>query len=489
MPGPSYYFTLFKKLQVLGHVPDATSHGTAAGLGGFTLATANDVFAGSNRGALLGATAAASPLWAVLNSRAMGNAGFTPVAVGGVNWPTMPVGSPPGWSDFQTAAPPPKLVATFADWINGGKINDIPTAVLAGIPPAIAAGERDPGVVPFVCSMPSDNGVRPGAVPGDFWATSLIFLVDPMTGGTVNPGALAATNEYFLVGVVGNRGNTGGGRFAATPGEAIEAAGWVMVWNSGTSPAVQLPALSNLDATSILGTYEQLFLDAGAYDVVGFRLDVQTVFDGLVAAIAASGVDLGGLTPEQWVHADGAHLCAKVLIRNHSESWPTLGSTPVMDRRIAQKNLAPFAVDLAVVDPDPAIHWRNFMVGDVIEFLHSMIPFDRELGTHRLHLRADVAKGIRVLLAVPPRSFARWFDVARLKGAERLAPGEAQKCNPPFKEAIVLALTGADAEIKLPALGREFLAMALGIQYRPTRTQAGPARSNWTPPYDGNAEA
>jgi hypothetical protein len=472
MPTPSYYFTLFKKFQILGHVPAGTNHGTAAGLGGFTLATPGDVFAGSNRGALLGATPAASPLWAVLNSRAMGNAGFTPVNVGGVSWPTMPVGSPAGWNDFQVSAPAPKLVTVFGDWINAGKPNDTPTGALGAAPPPIAAG-LDAGVVPFVCSMPGDNGVRPGAVPANFWATSLIFLVDPTTGATTNPSTLGAASEYYLVAVVGNRGNANGGRFASPAGETIEAAGWVMVWNSGMSPAVQLPALSNLDVNSIAGAYEQYFLNAGRYDVVGFRLNVQTVFNGLVAAIDASGADLGGLTPQEWVHAQGAHLCVKVLIRKASQSWPTLGSTPIMERRIAQKNLAPFAIDLSVTDPDPAIHWENFMVGDVIEFLAGAAQFDEELGRHRLRLRAELAGRMRVFLAIPARTFARWFDKAEIKGLEQLGAAEAQKLNPPFKRAVVLVMTGNEAIIGLPVLGKEFLAMSLGLQYRPGELKAG----------------
>jgi len=43
------------------------------------------------------------------------------------------------------------------------------------------------------------------------------------------------------------------------------------------SPGVQLPALSNLDVNSNNGVYGVYFLRAGEYDVVGFRLAVQTV--------------------------------------------------------------------------------------------------------------------------------------------------------------------------------------------------------------------
>jgi hypothetical protein len=48
MPGgPSFYFTLFKKFQVVNHVPDGTEHGAAAPVGNFNLIdpnAANGVF-------------------------------------------------------------------------------------------------------------------------------------------------------------------------------------------------------------------------------------------------------------------------------------------------------------------------------------------------------------------------------------------------------------------------------------------------------------
>jgi len=75
-----------------------TAHGTAAGTAGFSLAAPGDFNA--TKGALLGATPATSPLWAVLNSRAMGNNYPTTVNVGGVDWRTMPIGTPAGWNEY-----------------------------------------------------------------------------------------------------------------------------------------------------------------------------------------------------------------------------------------------------------------------------------------------------------------------------------------------------------------------------------------------------
>jgi len=476
MPNPSFYFNLFKKFQVLNHVPASTVHGSASPTGGFDLKNPAAVFGSSNRGSLLGPTTtpADSPLWAVLNSRAMGNAGFTPVNVGGVSWPTMPTGSPPAWNDFQVTAPAPKLVQVFADWIIAGKINDIPAGVIGAMPPPITSG-LTPGIDLFVCSVAGDNGDRPGTVPPNFWATSLIFLVDPSTGAIVTPSSLGAASEYYLTAVIGNRGNAAAGHYMTPSAAEVQAAGWVMVWNSGTSPAVQLPALSNLDVNAIDGTYGVYFLRAGQYDVVGFRLRVQTVFDGLVKAIGASGMDLGGLTPEQWVHAEGAHLCAKVLVRKLSDPWPVLGATPFTDKRLAQKNLAPFAIDLAVVDPDPNIIWRNFVLGDVIQMAAFTGGPDEELGRHTLTVQTKLPEGVAGLfLAVPERSFARWLKKGSLGNLKRASEDELRGVKPPFPEHVILALPPGQATFEVPPLGEEFLALSIGVQYSARRLKPGP---------------
>ena len=474
MPGASYYFALFKRFQIIGHVNAQISHGRpTAPTGGFDLKDPHAIFASSNRGALLGSTTnpADSPLWAVLNARAMGNSSAT---VGATTWPAMPIGNPPGWSDFQTAAPAPKLVDVFADWIAAGKVDDIPDDVIAAMPAPIAA-PLDSGVVLFACSVAGDDGTRPGTVPADFWSSSLIFLVDGRTGATVNPGELAAANEYWLTAVIGNRGGTSGGRIQYPAQPKVESAAWVMVWNTGTSPAVQLPALSNLDVNSTNGVYEVYFVRGGHYEVVGFRLNVQTAFDGLVRAIAASGTDLGGLTPQQWVHGQGAHLCVKVLVRQDTELWPRLADTPFTDRRLAQKNLAPFAIDLSVSSPDPNIVWRNFMMGDVLRAVRRSPKFPW-LGSHRLGIRLKgAAEGLGMYLAIPERSFRRWWGKRAIDGFTVIDAAKLRdRRTPPFPRHVVLVPTGKESWLEIPALGRKYLAMSLGIEYSPRNLKPGP---------------
>ncbi len=79
---PSFYFTLFKKLQVVDHVQDGTVHGAAGGGGtGFDLTDPNaplGVFS-PTPGVLAPGdpTPADSPLWAVLNSKVAGNPDFS----------------------------------------------------------------------------------------------------------------------------------------------------------------------------------------------------------------------------------------------------------------------------------------------------------------------------------------------------------------------------------------------------------------------------
>ena len=480
MPEPiSYYFNLFKKFQVINHVPEGTVHG--AGLGGFNLSDPNSVFGNSNIGALLGGTTnpSDSPLWAILNSRATGNSAFAPVAVGGKNWPTMPADPlNQAWNDLQVAASP-KLVDAFGSWISAGKVNDIPASVIASKPAPI--GATDPGVItPFVCSMPGDQGIRPGGVPSNFWATSLINLVDPTNGAAVFPSSLTASSEYYLVAVIGNRGAQNSGIYNNPAATGIEASAAVMVWNTFDSPGVQLPALSNLDVNDKNGIYPQYFLNGGQYDVVGFRLNVQTVFDGIIAALnqaVANGLNLAGLSPEQWVKAQPAHLCSKVVVRLQGGSFPNLGDLPTSNARIAQKNLAPFDINITASTPDPNINWKNFIVGQPL-FLRL-----EGAGRNRITLQAKLPENaFKLYLGIPKQTFAQFFADGRkggIKGfrhvpAEELCESKLGDQAKPFPEAVVLEWQRGENALEIPPLAEgQYLGMSLGIEYNVKKIKPG----------------
>jgi hypothetical protein len=105
----SYYFTLFKKFQVLNHVPEQTVHGAPSSpTGNFQLNDPSSVFGGS--------------------------ATF-PSLLGAIN-------------DIPNGVVNP----------HGGAINDVA---------AVNPGPLTPGVSLFVCSAANDTGVRPPS-PGPF---------------------------------------------------------------------------------------------------------------------------------------------------------------------------------------------------------------------------------------------------------------------------------------------------------------------------------
>jgi len=483
MPGqPSFYFTLFKKFQAIDHVQSATLHGAPGGGGtGFDL-TSPGAPAGVFSFLAGGDTNPAdSPLWAILNSRAMGNAGLTPVTITGPKagtYPTMPVGTPQAWQDFQLTPTSNTLLDVFGTWISDGQINDTPTTVIGTKPAAPIPGPLDSGVSLFVCSMPGDTGVRPGGVPSNYWATSLIFLTDQNTGATVFPSTLTAASEYNLAAVIGNRGNTDGGIYLESgAGTGIETAAIVMIFGTSVSPGVELPSLSNLDVTATNQIYEQYFLNSAQYDVVGFRLNVQTVYNGIAAAIVASGLNLGGLTVDQWMHGPGAHLCAKVVIRDRGGSFPDYGDTPVNNNKIAQRNIAPFNADVSVTSPDPNIQCYNFVMGQ---------PFYLKLpgaGANRLTLTADLPRdAVQLYLAVTEDAFQRFFADGRggvIKGFQQLSCEDLCRSPlgnraKPFPEAVVLRWGGHGNAIELPAMPDRFLiGMSLGIEYNVKKLKPG----------------
>ncbi len=66
---PDYYFTLFKKFQVPGHLPEGSDHGAPGGEFGFDVNDPNSAFGSSNSGVLLGATPVNSPQMGMLNAK------------------------------------------------------------------------------------------------------------------------------------------------------------------------------------------------------------------------------------------------------------------------------------------------------------------------------------------------------------------------------------------------------------------------------------
>ncbi len=284
--------------------------------------------------------------------------------------------------------------------------------------------------------------------------------------------------------MVGNRGSDQTGLYSSGSNTTgVESAVVVMVWNTTFSPGVELPALSNPDVTDTNPIYQSYNIFGGSYDVVGFRLNVQNVFNGIIAAlnqaVAKGEINLGGLTPEQWLTQSPAHLCAKVLIRQHGGAFPTVGDTPLTNPALAQKNLAPFPMGISDTDANPTnIVWQNFVAGTPY-FLR--LP-DGGLSRLRFVLRAseDV---IKLQLAVPTETFERYFrnGPGRLHGFQEIPPRKlcesphGRKAKP-FPEAVVFEHLGGEHVIELPALPeKHFLAMSVSIEYQQRKLKPGPA--------------
>jgi hypothetical protein len=218
---------------VLGHVPEDLDHGQppASAPAGFSLLDP----AAPQAYAAPGNTAPTnSILYNALNAGANGESTI-PSGVAGTGLLSMPLGAsinyPPGWAEFQTggggAPPSPTLVQDIQTWIQAGSVYDIPTGVIGQVPTKTPGSIVKGAVSPYVFSMAGDTGVRPDAVPGNYWATSLIFLVDPSSGNTVNPSTLSG--EYWLCAVIGNNGDTNGGQYISNTDTYVQAQAYIMV--------------------------------------------------------------------------------------------------------------------------------------------------------------------------------------------------------------------------------------------------------------------
>jgi len=481
MSNPSFYWTLFKKFQTLGHVPEGTTHGVAPGTAGVNFLNPTALLTMQHNGInLLGGSTATSPLWGVLNAKASGSGAFEYPSGSGNMWQPMPfgAGAAAAWGDFGGAP----LVSAFGAWIGVGSPNDFPAFISppnGGTVPSTDAG----GPEPFVCSYATDDGTV-GAVPADFWDTSLIYLVDPATGAQATPTTLHAAAEFYVAAVVGNRGDAAGGRYAANPttmqSPELQAQAWALTFGTGgASPGVQLPALSNLDPTSSQGIYDIYSLKSAKYDIVGFRMPVQLVFDGLVAAINAA-VAAGtftlpvGVSAQTWLETPPSHVCVKVAVRRDDQGWPAYDASPQTERRIAQKNLVVFDVDLAAPSPMPNIHWKYFTAGGPLSALLAHLqPGDRELGVNELAIETDFDEQAKILLAVPAHTFERWLQAGKHQGYAVHRQNMCDKYRVPFLDHVVLELDQRANRLELPYLGQHVLPFAMGVSFDQKRFHPG----------------
>ena len=213
-------------------------------------------------------------------------------------------------------------------------------------------------------------------MPANFWATSQIALSYPpgvpghAAGTIATPATLKPGEEYWVLALVGNASGGGAGAIINPSYPKFLVRGDAQCFNTFTSPGTPLPSLDNIDPAGTNPVYEQFYMAGLRYDVVGFRFNVDAVFSQLAAALTAQvpPAMLGNLPAAEWLRE--GHPCVKVRIMSGEQQDhyppaggapqpPTLTSNPLVDRHIAQRNLAPF---------DPAeigmkkIKWANFIV-------------------------------------------------------------------------------------------------------------------------------
>jgi hypothetical protein len=483
MPNPSYYFTLFKKFQTLGHVPEGTFHGAAPGPVGVHFSDPTALLTLARAGTpVIGTTTADTPLWMVLNAKAMGTG---PFVYNGMNWLPMPHtlagGAVAAWADIGGMP----LVNSFAAWLSMGKPVDIPTPALPNS--GDVPGTLSTGVSVFVCSSSGDDGTRPNStIPPAFWASSLIYLLDPTSGMPANPPTLHAASEFHVAAVIGNRGTSPGGRYSTNPttthSPEVQAQAWALVFGTGgASPAAQLPSLSNLDAASIDGIYDAYCVKSGKYDWAGFRFPVQLVFDGLVAAIN-SAVTAGtftlpsGVSAEQYLKTPPSHVCLKVAVRRDDQPWPAHDASPLVEPRIAQKNLVVFDTDLAVPSPSPLINWKYFTVGGPLaRMLSGMREASKDLGKNTLVIHNEMIElGARVYVAVPRAVWKKYMKKDGVPGFTVIERDRTEQLRVPFRDHVILALRSTKKNaIELPFLDDHAFALALGVEVEKKGLKAG----------------
>jgi hypothetical protein len=484
-PITSFWFAIYKRLWAIGIKGVAHVSVEIASDGNFSLEStvaSNGIFGTNDYGAPLAAgdfTAAHNPLFVILNA-SLNNppaSNLVPVPPGNAMWPVMPwppSGPYPLWTGWNAGASPYKLIDRLQNWIEvDQKLDDTPkgtyldfTSFVSQAPPAFPLKPNETVEILFVASFPQDNGVRPGSVPPNYWDTSLIFVTD-QHGQDQGLPAFGAGQEYYIAAVIGNSGNGFSGSIFNNTTPTINVVCNAHVFSTFESPAVALPALSNLNPADTNPTYEQYYMQKMSRDVVGFRFNVDLVYAGLLNVMAGFTLaQLGGLTPDAWLKKVNAHACVKVLIlsgelpnayNNNGDpnAWPTdktvsnnVESLPSVDRHIGQRNLAAFD---SSVKGMKKVQWQDFMMSQA------------GTGTNALAVASALPpEAMRTLVAVPTAMYERYVAKG---GSHRGFEQVKDVGSKPFPDAVILHQTAPGARLEIAEHGREpFFAMALGVE-------------------------
>jgi len=231
---------------------------------------------------------------------------------------------------------------------------------------------------------------------------------------------------------------------------------------------------------STAGQYDVYFLKSRAYDIVGFRFPVKPVFDGLILAInqaVSDGVFTlpSGVTATDYITTSPSHVCVKVGIRRNDQGWPANDASPLIEPRIAQRNLVVFDTDNLPPMSMPNVIWKYFTVGGPLaSILREFWSRDQVIGQNKILLRSNFSRNAgRVHIAVPRQTFERWIGKEGVRGF-KIADGERdRKLGVPFVDHVVLTPRETGASFRIPFMDEHCLGMAIGIEFNPKLLEPG----------------
>jgi hypothetical protein len=183
-----------------------------------------------------------------------------------------------------------------------------------------------------------------------------------------------------------------------------------------------------------------------------------------------TSANLGGLTPQQWL-TTSSHLCSRVAVSDDG-TWPATDASPQQERRIAQRNLVPFDVDLEGTPVSPAV--------DVIwiPFLVSLIPIGVLRPGDPLQTITIQAAGLRapadLLLALPLETLERNVPKQTIAEFERIDAKQLPRPVPFKAEHAVLAVgSSGRSVVGLTSDTQHLAGMMLGVRLDRTRLRVG----------------
>jgi hypothetical protein len=479
MPPPitSFYHAIYKRLWTVGVKAGGAHTTVVGGDGNFSLndpGPPHGIFGTTDYGPPLALgvyDATKNPLWVILNASFNPPPGpdyLVPVPGAGM-WPAMPwpaYAPYPLWDQYNNAPMGLRLIDRLKHWIEvDQQADDTPKgqyldfASWSGGPAAFPGNPKNQ--ILFVSSMDHDNGVRPGSVPAQYWNSSRIYVCDTYAKD-LNLPVFKAGDQRTIQALIGNSSsNTNAGTVWGGP--PVQVICNAYCFNTFLSDAVPLPEMSALDAPNAGFIYEQPVMAPLSYAVVGFRFDVDQVFQALHDKMTAhmppyTMQQLGGLDVDGWLKANNAHACVKVLLQSGESGnpvWPTDSALPSQDRHIAQRNLAGFDMSAMAMKK---IKWQTFMMSQA------------DAGANALAIAHTWPKDAgRFYLAVPTEMWARYGAKAVHRGFE-VVHDAAPK---PFPDAVILRETTPGARLELLDHARErFFGMALGVEGDPARLRS-----------------